>query len=97
MTDTAEEDLAEIWAYIATEASESTATNLLARIEDHWARLRDFPLSGVARDRLRAGLRVVFHSSYAIYYIVADDEVVIIRVLHSLRDAAALAEQGGFL
>jgi len=30
------------------------------------------------------------------YYVHDEDELVIVRVLHGARDAAALADQGGF-
>ena len=56
--------------------------------------LRDF--AGAARDEFAAGLRVVFHGSYALYYTPQPDAVTIIRVLHGARDAAVLAERGGF-
>jgi len=55
-----------------------------------------FPLAGADRRQLAPGLRVTFHGSYAIYYRVLADAVVIIRVLHAARDAAGLAEHGGF-
>jgi len=42
------------------------------------------------------GLRVVFHSPYAIYYLPRPDAIVIVRVIHGARDIAALAERGGF-
>lgn len=41
-------------------------------------------------------MRVTFHGSYAIYYTPTTSEIVILRVLHGARDAAALAERGGF-
>jgi toxin ParE1/3/4 len=41
-------------------------------------------------------LRVTFHGAYAIYYRPMPDAVVIIRVLHGARDAAAIAMRGGF-
>jgi toxin ParE1/3/4 len=53
-------------------------------------------LAAPARDQLAPGLRVTFHSPYAIYYKPLDDAVVIIRVLHGARDVAAIAAQGGF-
>jgi toxin ParE1/3/4 len=39
---------------------------------------------------------VTFHGTHAIYYTPLPDAVVIIRVLHGARDAAALARRGGF-
>jgi toxin ParE1/3/4 len=59
-------------------------------------RVQEFPLSGPPRDQLAAGLRVTFHGAYAIYCAPRADALFIIRVLHSARDAAALAERGGF-
>lgn len=52
---------------------------------------------GTPREVLGSGLRVTFLSPYAIYYRVSDRELFIVRVLHGARDAAALADQGGFL
>ena len=59
--------------------------------------LSHFPFSGTAREQFGAGLRVVFEGNYAVYYTVSEIELVIIRVLHGARDAAALAERGGFV
>lgn len=58
--------------------------------------LRHFPFTGATREQLAPGLRVIFHSSYAVYYKTFPDAVVIIRVIHGARDIAALAERGGF-
>jgi toxin ParE1/3/4 len=69
---------------------------LLARIEDASRRLLDFPLSGPSREQFSAGLRVLLEGNYAIYYMVAGSELVLVRVLHGARDAAAIAERGGF-
>jgi toxin ParE1/3/4 len=54
------------------------------------------PLIGSPRDQFGKGMRVIFHTPYAIYYLPVDHELIVIRVLHSARDAAAIAEQGGF-
>lgn len=59
--------------------------------------LRQSPLLGIKREQLGAGLHVTFHAPYAIYYQASEQEVIIIRVLHGARDAATIAEQGGFL
>ena len=81
---------------MAAEASEEIATRLLAALESSLVSLRDFPFAGAAREEFGVGLRVVFHGSYALYYMPQPDEVVIIRVLHGARDATALALRGGF-
>jgi len=41
-------------------------------------------------------LRVTISRSYAIYFLSNERELVIVRVLHGARDAASLAERGGF-
>ena len=51
---------------------------------------------GPRRESFAAGLRVTFHGPYAIYYTPGTDDLVIIRVLHGARDAAAIADRGGF-
>ena len=96
LTDAAEADLAEIWTTLASEASEPTATRFIAAIESAFEPLRQFPLSGPAREQLAPGLRVTFVSPYAIYYVPLADAVVIVRVIHGARDIAALAQRGGF-
>jgi len=88
--------LAEIWATLATEVSEQVATRFVAAIEAHFEPLRHFPLAGPSREQLASGLRVTFHSPYAIYYRPQPDALVIIRVIHGARDLVALAERGGF-
>ena len=59
-------------------------------------RLCHFPLAAPARDNLAPGLRVGFAGSYAIYYLHDERDLTLVRVLHGARDAAALAEHGGF-
>ena len=51
---------------------------------------------GVRREQLAPGLRVVFLGGYAVYYLLLEAELIIIRVLHTARDTNAIAEHGGF-
>jgi len=39
---------------------------------------------------------VLFHPPYALYYLVSEREIIIVRVLHGARDIGAIADQGGF-
>lgn len=96
MTETAEADLAEIWAYLALEASEVVATRFVREIEAKFQPILDMPLMGALRDQFSPALRVIFHGRYSIYYVAQEGELVIVRVIHSARDAAAIAEHGGF-
>jgi toxin ParE1/3/4 len=72
------------------------ATKFVATIEAVFEPLRHFPLSGPAREQFAPGLRVTFHSPYAIYYKPLSDALVIVRVIHGARDVEAIAERGGF-
>lgn len=45
---------------------------------------------GATREPLAPGLRVLPFRDYVIYYQVADDALVIVRVLHGARDARAI-------
>jgi toxin ParE1/3/4 len=69
---------------------------LLAKIESASGRLLEFPRSGSSREHFVPGLYVIFEGNYGIYYTASETELVLIRVLHSARDAAAIAERGGF-
>jgi len=88
--------LADIWATLATVASEQVATRFVAAIEAHFEPLRHFPFSGATREQFAPGLRVTFHTPYAIYYLALPNALVIVRVIHGARDMAAVAERGGF-
>jgi toxin ParE1/3/4 len=55
-----------------------------------------FPLAGASRDQFASGLRAGFTGKFAIYYQHDERELIILRVLHAARDAAALAEDGAF-
>ena len=96
LTETAEADLSEIWAYLANEASEVVATRFIESIETIFATLQHAPEIGTRRERFAPGLRVVFQSPYAIYYLPSEQDIMIVRVLHGARDVAAIAHQGGF-
>ena len=72
------------------------ATGFVNAITASCEPVRHFPQAGAARGQLAPGMRVIFHGAYAIYYRPLPDAVVIIRVVHAARDAAALADRGGF-
>lgn len=82
--------------FLDAEASAAIATKQLRAIAAATRKLRDLPNAGIARDELGAGLRATFHPPYVIYYRVVGPELFVVRVLHGARDAAAIAERGGF-
>jgi toxin ParE1/3/4 len=81
---------------VAGEVSEPFATRWIDDVRGTFERLRYFPRAGMARGMLGAGLRVIFHPPYAVYYVATPGEVAIVRVLHSARDVAAIAARDGF-
>jgi toxin ParE1/3/4 len=82
----ADEDLIEIWAYLAHEASDRVADNQLRDIEKACSTLKNWPYSGRKRDELLPGLRSIPVHPYIVFYRVREDAVEIVRVLHGRRD-----------
>jgi len=88
ITPKANDDLDEIYSYIAEELfNEDAAENLIDKIENNIIRLRDFPLSCSLDedDVLRSkGYRKLVVENYIAFYIVDEIEkqVVIMRVLY---------------
>lgn len=88
-TPQAEDDLVEVWAYIA-EDSEEAADRFLGRIENACRRLAENPLTGRDRSQLAPRLRSLAMSSYVLFYRPRSDGIELIRVLHGARDLPAL-------
>jgi toxin ParE1/3/4 len=86
----AEEDLIQLWLYLAQEASKGAADRRLRNIERACARLSQWPQSGRARDELLPGLRSIPAPPQVIFYRVSAAAVEIVRVLHGNRDIDAI-------
>ena len=54
------------------------------------ALLGELPGIGAPRGEILSGMRVVWQGPYAIYHIVLEEEVVILRILHASRDHDAI-------
>ncbi len=87
----AEEELREIWRYIAAENS-AAADRLLLRIGDKLQILRDFPGVGTLRDDIRPGLRMLVEGNYLLLYEhdAANDTVELVSVIDGRRDLRTL-------
>ncbi|MBA2659749.1 MAG: type II toxin-antitoxin system RelE/ParE family toxin [Nitrosospira sp.] len=85
----AENDLEEIWWYIAQD-SPHNADKFLDSIQERCLALADFPQTGVKRDELEIGLRSQPVSHYLIFYFPLEDGIDIVRVLHGSRDIESL-------
>jgi toxin ParE1/3/4 len=88
---TAEEDLGEIWAYVA-EQNPDAASNLVKEITSRFATLRDHPHLGRQRNELLVNLRSFTVKNYLIFYQPSEGGIEILRVLHGSRDIESILE-----
>src|SRR4051812_45529477 len=87
----AEEDLREIWAYVA-ESNPEAANRLVKDITRRFAVLRDHPHMGQEQDRLMVNLRSFLVKNYFIFYQPFEGGIEILRVLHGSRDIGSIFE-----
>jgi toxin ParE1/3/4 len=80
----AEEDLIEIWIYIATDNS-TAADRLLEQIDTKCQMLADNPELGQARPDIASGLRYFPVSRYLILYRNISAGIEVVRVVHGAR------------
>ncbi|MBO9100950.1 MULTISPECIES: type II toxin-antitoxin system RelE/ParE family toxin [unclassified Rhizobium] len=83
-TDRADEDLIEIWSYIAADNT-IAADRVLDAIEARWDNLARHPYSGVARDDIAPGIRHLVSGEYLTLYRLSGSAIEIVRVLHGRR------------
>jgi toxin ParE1/3/4 len=86
----AENDLLDIGAYLASDASPKVAGEQLRRIYAACERLKEWPLSGRSRRELQHDLRSVSVKPYVVLYRVSEQACEIVRVLHGHRDLDAI-------
>ena len=85
----AETDLDEIWLYIARDSIEN-ADKFLEKIEERCLSLAEFPSMGVSREELMPSLRSLPVGNHIIFYMPAENGIVIVRVLQGMRDIEAI-------
>jgi toxin ParE1/3/4 len=85
-------DLGDIWYYVARESgSLELADHLIDSITERFLLLAGHPYLGRRRDDdLGIGLRSFAVGEYVIVYLVADKDVLILRVVHGRRDLEEL-------
>lgn len=81
----AEEDLEEIWSFVA-ERDVEAADRLIDEIIGRFDHLLAYPAAGRARHDLLVNLRSLPVKRYVIFYQPTEDGVEIFRVLHGSRD-----------
>jgi plasmid stabilization system protein ParE len=82
----AEDDLFELHRYISRKSSAAIAENYVARIKAFLTGFDQFPHRGTVREDKRRGLRIVgFERRISVAFVVAGDEVFILRILYAGR------------
>ena len=84
----AEQDLDEIWSYVAEDASPATADRLIDAIIDRFELLAEQPRMGRLRPEFGEGVRSFTVENYVIYY-RHERDVLVARLLHGRRDQIA--------
>lgn len=84
----AEQDLDEIWSYVAEDANSETADRLIDAIVERFELLAEQPRMGRLRPEFGAGVRSLAVENLVIYY-RHDGEILVARVLHGRRDQTA--------
>lgn len=91
LTEQAEADLDELWAYIAARRPDAADRMVDAILESSRSHAR-FPGMGLLREDVRPGLRCFVVSPYVIYYRPVEDTIEILRILHGARDVRRLID-----
>ena len=88
VSDQADGDLLQIYRYLR-ERNSAGAKSVLHEIERKFQNLSLFPFIGRTRSVLSPGLRSVVAYPYVIFYVIENERIVIVRVLHGCRDIDA--------
>jgi len=91
LSEQAEADLDELWAYIAANNPDAADRIVDAVLEGCQMHVR-FPNIGQSRDDLRQGLRCFVVSPYVVFYRPIEDTIEVLRILHGARDISSLIE-----
>lgn len=90
----AQAQLVDLWRYIAEAGSPATAARYTEALVSYCESLSMFPMRGVARDDVRAGLRITHFKKRAIIaYAVQADEVFIVGIFYGGQDYAGILHE----
>ena len=81
----AENDLVDIWTYIAID-NPHAADRLLDSIDNKCRTLAVYPYMGRERQDIESGIYSFPIGNYVVFYEHAEDGIEIVRVLHAARD-----------
>lgn len=91
LTAKAEEDLLNIWQYIA-EDNQQAATKLLNTLNENFVLLAENKYLGMARPDIMPDLRYFPVKNYLILYRHINNGVEIVRIVHGARNVHALVQ-----
>lgn len=83
-------DLLEIYEYSAAEFGIKTAEAYLAGLRKMFDRILAYPLSGAVYPDVTPEMRIRSFRRHRIFYHIAGDSILIVRVLHARRDEREL-------
>ncbi len=87
----ANEDLYQIWHYIAIEKeSPENAERFIEALDQIMVELAQSPSIGVLKNEYMLGIRQYVFKKYLILYFSLPDGIEVIRVIHSARDMSEL-------
>jgi len=93
-TPQAQEQLADLYNYIAEAASPNTAARYTDAIVSYCESLRTFPLRGNKRDDVRPGLRITNYKKRVVIAFTVDDELIsIIGIFYGGRDYETILQE----
>lgn len=92
ITEQAEADLGDLWAYIAASSPDAADQMVDAILEGSRIHVR-FPNMRLKRDELRPGIRCFVVSPYVIFYRPVEEMIEVVRILHGSRDIIGLFER----
>ena len=86
----AQDDLRDIRIYSKAAFGAATTRQYLIGLRATFGQLREWPLIGTSEEHLGFAMRSFGYKSHRIYFRSADDEVLIVRILHHARDVPTL-------
>ena len=89
---TARAELAQIYNYSVAEFGPTVAETYLTGLRNAVERLLEFPFMGTIYPDVIPEIRVILYRSHRVFYRIEGDKVLIVRILHKMRDARAVFE-----
>lgn len=83
-------ELAQIYDYSVAEFGPTVAETYLAGLRNTLDHLLEFPFMGTIYPDVIPEIRVILYRSHRVFYRIEGDKVLIVRLLHKMRDAQAV-------